>query len=315
MALAQGIDVSRWQPNVDWGRVRAAGVSFVFIKATQSNFGDPLFSKHWAGARSAGLLRGAYHFLVPDMDGQKQAAAYLKVLSEDPGELPPVLDIEAKNASPVTYAKYAKVWLDQVEPALGRRPIIYTAAWFWNSGMIVGGKYPDWAPEYPLWVAAYPVRDGFPSVADIEQGKFKPAMPKSWTNWTFWQYSERGRVDGVVTNGRPANTDLNVFQSGEEALTIWAGAPASASPSTNGRTPSLPPADVSRATNIQVLNAFVRAFGNQGGVLLQRAGLMASLTARPVDRYAGPALAGLPNLSDQEKNSLNAALTQILAEA
>ena len=313
MALAQGIDVSRWQPSVDWTRVRAAGVSFVFIKASQSNFADPMFAKHWAGARSAGLLRGAYHYLVGDMDGAKQAGAYLKVLSEDPGELPPVLDIEAKNVSPALYAQHALTWLNQVEAGLGRRPIIYTAAWFWNSGMLVGGRYPDWAPQYPLWVAAYPLREGFPSVADIEQGRYKPAMPKSWTSWTFWQYSEKGRVDGVANSGRPANTDLNVFAAAVEDLTAWAGTSAPVGGG-NGHGPAAPAVDVRQATNIQMINAFVRAFGNQGGALLQGSGLLASLTARPVDRYAGPEIPGLAGLTEAQKTALATALGQVLAE-
>ena len=312
MALAQGIDVSRWQPSVDWARVRAAGVSFVVIKATQSNFADPVFAKHWAGAKSAGLLRGAYHFLVGDMDGQKQAGAYLKVLADDPGELPPVLDIEGKTANPALYAQYAKIWLDQVEAGLGRRPLIYTAAWYWNSGMLIGGRYPEWAAQYPLWVAAYPVRDGFPSVADIEQKKYKPSMPKSWTNWTIWQYSEKGRVDGVANNGKLANTDLNVFAGTEAELRAWAGAPAAQSAGSNGRAPA-PAVDIRQASNIQVLNAFVRAFGNQGGTLLQSTGLLMDLTARPVDAYAGPGIAGLAGLNDGQKNSLAAALAQELA--
>jgi lysozyme len=313
MAIVQGIDVSRWQPNVDWNRVRGAGISFVFIKATQSNFADPMFTKHWAGAREAGLLRGAYHYLVGDMDGEKQAAVTLKVLGDDPGELPPVCDVEAKTSSPAQYARYAQIWLDRVEAALGRRPIVYTAAWYWNSGMIIGGKYPDWAPGYPLWVAAYPLREGFPSPADIEQAKYKPSMPKSWADWTLWQYSERGRVDGVTNNGRLANTDLNAFRGTLQEFTSWAGTSAPAAlPVSNGRGPA--PVDATRATNIQVINAFVRAFGNQGGQMLQATGLMSKLTARPVDRYSGPAIASMPALSETQKTALNAALAQILSE-
>lgn len=315
MTLAQGIDVSRWQPNVDWARVKAAGMAFAFIKSTQSNFADPQFARHWAAARDAGLLRGAYHYLVPDMDGQKQAAVYLKTLGNDPGELVPVLDIEARTANPALYAQYAKTWLDTIEPALGRRPLIYTAAWFWNTAMLIGGRYPDWAAQYPLWVAAYPLRDSFPSVAEIMQGKYRPAMPKSWPAWTFWQYTEKGRVDGVANAGKLANVDMNVFQGTLPELLAWAGVAAPpARPGENGRTPAAPPVDVTRATNIQMLNAFVRAFGNQGGPLLVSAGLMSDLTGRPVDRYRGPAIADL-NLTDAQRTALNTALAQVLSQS
>ncbi|MBM2851048.1 MAG: glycoside hydrolase, family 25, partial [Anaerolineales bacterium] len=115
----RGIDVSRYQPQVDWAKVKAAGVAFAVPKASQSNWADPMFATHWAGAKSAGLLRSAYHFFVPDMDPLKQAAAYLKALGSDPGDLPPVLDVEAKTTNPAQLAKDAEKWLAEVEKQLG----------------------------------------------------------------------------------------------------------------------------------------------------------------------------------------------------
>lgn len=209
----RGIDVSRYQPKVDWAKVKAAGIAFAVPKASQSNWADPMFATHWAGAKSAGLLRSAYHFFVPDMDPLKQAAAYLKALGSDPGDLPPVLDVEAKTTNPAQLAKDAEKWLAEVEKQLGKRAVVYTAAWYWNSTMLIGGKYPAWASERPLWVAAYPVKDGMPSLEQIAQGKYKPLLPKGWDKCAFWQYSERGRVDGVANpDGKPANVDLNVFE-------------------------------------------------------------------------------------------------------
>jgi len=220
----RGIDVSRYQPKVDWAKVKAAGVAFAVPKASQSNWADPMFATHWAGAKSAGLLRSAYHFFVPDMDPLKQAAAYLKALGSDPGDLPPVLDVEAKTTNPAQLAKDAEKWLAEVEKQLGKRAVIYTAAWYWNSTMLIGGKYPAWASERPVWVAAYPVKDGTPTLEQIAQGKYKPLLPKGWDKWAFWQYSERGRVDGVANpDGKPANVDLNVFEGTLEDLGKFAG--------------------------------------------------------------------------------------------
>lgn len=220
----RGIDVSRYQPKVDWEKVKAAGIAFVVPKASQSNWADPMFAAHWAGAKSAGLLRGAYHFFVPDMDPLKQAAAYLKALGDDPGELLPVLDVEAKTANPAQLAKDAEKWLAEVEKQLGKRAIIYSAAWYWNSTMAIGGKYPAWASERPLWVAAYPVKDGMPTLEQMAQGKYKPLLPKGWDKWAFWQYSERGRIDGVAnTDGRPVNVDMNVFEGTLEDFGKFAG--------------------------------------------------------------------------------------------
>jgi len=219
MSFVQGIDVSRWQPTVDFAKVKAAGNAFVVVKGSQAGFADPKFATHWANAKAAGMLRGAYHFLTEET-AQKQIDIYLKTLGNDPGDLPPVLDIEDPKA--VNMPKYADIslaWLTEVEKKLGRRPIIYTAAWYWNPKMFIGGKkYPEWAANYPLWVAAYPKADGAPSLDDLAKGKFKPSIPKSWMNWTLWQYSEKGRVGGVVTDGRPANTDLNIFGGSLEEM-------------------------------------------------------------------------------------------------
>jgi hypothetical protein len=158
------------------------------------------------------------------MDPLKQAAAYLKALGSDPGDLPPVLDVEAKTTNPAQLAKDAEKWLAEVEKQLGKRAVIYTAAWYWNSTMLIGGKYPAWASERPVWVAAYPVKDGTPTLEQIAQGKYKPLLPKGWDKWAFWQYSERGRVDGVANpDGKPANVDLNVFEGTLADLGKFAG--------------------------------------------------------------------------------------------
>ncbi|MDQ0046053.1 GH25 family lysozyme M1 (1,4-beta-N-acetylmuramidase) [Paenibacillus polymyxa] len=61
---AQGIDVSRYQGNIDWNVVKADGISFTFIKASQGQrYVDPTFLTNAKGAKAAGVLLGAYHFL------------------------------------------------------------------------------------------------------------------------------------------------------------------------------------------------------------------------------------------------------------
>lgn len=223
MTLIRGIDVSKWQPTVEWAKVRADGIAFAVPKASQATWQDALFAKHWKGAKEAGLLRGAYHFYTPDAPPLKQLDAYSKALGDDPGDLPPVLDIECKTTNPAQLAKDTLVWLTEAEKRFGRKPLIYTAAWYWNPTMLIGGKYPEWAADYQLWVAAYPVSTGAPSLDDLAAGKYKALLPKSWTDYALWQYSEKGRVDGVATNGKPANTDLNIYRGTLENLAHWLG--------------------------------------------------------------------------------------------
>ena len=88
-----GIDVSHFQGEVDWQAV--AGVRFAFIKATEGLADiDPRFRQNWQDSRAAGLLRGAYHFLHPNLDARQQAAHFLSVVNLDDDALPPALDVE-----------------------------------------------------------------------------------------------------------------------------------------------------------------------------------------------------------------------------
>ena len=96
----RGIDISHYQERVNWEKLRNASignapVSFVIIKATEgSDLFDDNFNRNFANAKRNDLIRGAYHFFVPGVDPRKQAAFYMNVAQLEPGDLPPVLDIE-----------------------------------------------------------------------------------------------------------------------------------------------------------------------------------------------------------------------------
>jgi GH25 family lysozyme M1 (1,4-beta-N-acetylmuramidase) len=215
MATVPGIDVSYWDAGIDWPKVRATGQRFVFVKATEGDFhSDQTFGANWAGAKSAGLLRGAYHFFRCNVDAKKQATRYVNyVKSEnDDGELPPVLDIESNDGQKKDkIIERAKLWLDLVEAAFGKKPIIYSGQYFLQDYFSeAGGGPPVWAKDYPLWLAQYP--------NNYAEGS-QPFLPRGWFKWTFWQYSEKGRVNGIN-----ANVDLNVFNGTLEELYQFAGA-------------------------------------------------------------------------------------------
>src|SRR5512140_1154020 len=129
MATVPGIDVSYWQSGIDWPKVRATGQRFVIIKATEGEtYTDPTFNDDWNGARVSGLLRGPYCFFHPKQDPKKQADHFLSVIQaqNDRGELPPAIDLEVTDG--LTRDKIiprVKLWLDTVEQALGRKPMIY----------------------------------------------------------------------------------------------------------------------------------------------------------------------------------------------
>jgi lysozyme len=185
----QGIDVSHLQQTIDWIQVQKAGKAFAFMKATDGiTWTDPLFMTNWSGATAAGLLRGAYHFYETNDDPTAQAENFLNAVQLAPGDLPPVVDIEAikGGTSASQVVKDLQTWLDVVEQATGRVPMIYTDSGFWSSlGTSAFG-------HYPLWIAEYGVQS--------------PKLPSGWASWDFWQFSESGTVAGISTT-----VDLDVF--------------------------------------------------------------------------------------------------------
>lgn len=215
MATVPGIDVSYWNAGIDWPKVRATGQRYVFVKASEADYyRDSTFDDNWLGAKSAGLLRGAYHFFRCNVDAKKQADAfinYVKAFNDD-GELPPVLDIETNDGQKKEKIILAvKTWLDRVEAAFGKKPIIYSGQYFLQDYLSeAGGGPPAWTKDYSLWLAQYP--------NNYVEGS-QPYLPRGWFKWTFWQYSEKGRINGIN-----ANVDLNAFNGTLEELYKFANA-------------------------------------------------------------------------------------------
>jgi GH25 family lysozyme M1 (1,4-beta-N-acetylmuramidase) len=225
MATVPGIDVSYWDAGIDWPKVRATGQRFVVVKATEADtYQDPTFDDNWFGAKSAGLLRGAYHFFRCNVDAKKQADYFINYYKSfnDLGELPPVLDLETNdNVKKDKIIPAVKIFLDRVEAAFGKKPIIYSGYYFLQDYLSeAGGGPPMWAKDYPLWIAQYPNQ----YVPGTE-----PSLPRGWFKWTIWQYSEKG-----VVNGINASVDMDLFNGTLEELYKFAGATPVVANTTNG---------------------------------------------------------------------------------
>ncbi|HET9760380.1 MAG TPA: GH25 family lysozyme, partial [Nocardioidaceae bacterium] len=77
LAYADGVDVSHWQGTVNWSRVKAAGMQFAFMKATESTtYTDTQLATNWAGVQAVGMYRGAYHFARPKVGTAPAQAKY-----------------------------------------------------------------------------------------------------------------------------------------------------------------------------------------------------------------------------------------------
>ena len=194
----RGIDISHYQGRINWERFRNATigdapVSFVFIKATEGEkLFDDNFNRNFANAKRNDIIRGAYHFFVPGVDARKQAEFFLRIAQLEPGDLPPVLDVEKQgDLSPQQLRRDVKLWLDIVEKEYGVKPILYTGYKFRIS--LLGTKEFD---AYPFWIAHYYVNE-------LEyRGK-----------WTFWQHTDCGKVQGIK-----GLVDCNIFNGSFDEL-------------------------------------------------------------------------------------------------
>lgn len=84
--MVRGIDVSDYQGTVNWPAVARAGIEFAVTKATEGGtFVADSFTRNWSGIRSAGLVRGAYHFYRPRTDALAQANLFLNIVKLQPG--------------------------------------------------------------------------------------------------------------------------------------------------------------------------------------------------------------------------------------
>jgi len=202
-STVEGIDVSQYQGNINWTQVKASGRQFAIIRVSDgTGYPDPYFAQNWAGAKNAGLIRGAYQFFEPGGDAVAQANLLLqKMGSLGAGDLPPMIDVEATGGqSGATTPSKIHQWVNTVQAAPGRKPLVYTGTWFWDPS--VGSS--DFA-SYPLVESWY-------------CSSCCPNLPKPWSTFAMWQYSSTGSVSGIS-----GNVDLDKFNGTLAQLQQLAG--------------------------------------------------------------------------------------------
>lgn len=184
-----GIDVSHYQGNINWKEIDLVPgqkpVEFVFIRASMGAVArDNNFNQNWKSSKDK-FIRGAYHYYRPDENSILQAENFIERVTLEKGDLPPVLDIEnhPQKQSLDSLKVGLKRWLQLVENHYGVRPIIYSGDHYYTH--FLQNEFPD----YTLWIANY----------NLTIQKPKP-------HWNLWQYSEKGRVNGIQ-----GHVDLNLF--------------------------------------------------------------------------------------------------------
>ncbi len=202
----RGVDVSSYQGEIDWAVLSAQDIQFAFIKATEgSGHVDAYFQSNFKNAQKTQLRVGAYHFFSFDSGGDTQAQNFIAAVPKTKNMLPPVVDFEfygdkEKNLPDKEAAqRELTVLLETLEAHYGMKPVIYVTEKSYR--LYIDGAFAD----YDLWV---------------RNVLTKPALSDGRA-WTFWQYTDRERLDGYV--GKETYIDMNVFRGSEEGFKQYAG--------------------------------------------------------------------------------------------
>ncbi|HZC69428.1 MAG TPA: lysozyme [Jatrophihabitans sp.] len=186
-----GMDVSGYQGNVDWQTAWNNGGRFAYVKATEgTGYTNPYFAQQYVGSYNVGMIRGAYHFALPDRSsGAYQADFFVNHgggWSADGQTLPGALDIEWNPYGATCYGysqsgmvAWIKSFSDEYHARTSRWPVIYTATSWWQQ---CTGNLGDFTSTNPLWVARYASQVG--------------TLPYAWSYYTFWQYADAGTFPG-----------------------------------------------------------------------------------------------------------------------
>jgi len=194
---AIGIDISEYQGEIKWDEVETLDddytLNYVFIRATVGNDRlDKRFEENWLKAKENDLIRGAYHYYRPNENSIEQAELFIKTVSLQKGDLPPVLDIEKlpKNQSIERLKIGLRRWLNRIEEHYKLKPIIYTGESYYKD--FLKEEFSD----YLFWIANY--------------NFYREKMEE---DWLFWQFTEKASVSGIK-----GNVDVNIFNGDLQQL-------------------------------------------------------------------------------------------------
>lgn len=187
-----GIDVSEYQGYIDYARVKASGIQVVYIKASEgATIIDPYFRTNYDNAKSQGLKVGFYHFVRARNEDEavREATFFHSVISGTSPDCRLAMDFEVFDGLSVEKINQISfAFLQKLEELTQKEGVVYSDEY--NARTVFSREL---ASAYPLWIAEY--------------GVSAPTSTGNWEEWIGFQYSDKGRVDGI--NG---NVDLDKFR-------------------------------------------------------------------------------------------------------
>lgn len=215
-------DLSHWQGDVDFKKLKSKGVKAVILKINDSVgttlnqfFYDAKCALYYDAAKKEGLLVTGYSWLKPTADPIGLANHLIAWTKTRPLDFVPFLDFEDNSATnKMTYLNKAKQWVAYMLGHYKRKP------GFYSSPGVLGGYYPAdlqyLADNTELWVAHYIARS-------------YPTVPAPWKDYTIWQTNDKGHVPYLIWEERnigrgrefgvsSSGLDINLYKGDYQSL-------------------------------------------------------------------------------------------------
>lgn len=192
-------DVSFWQGEIDFLKMKDSGVRGVFIRAGQNIWIDRKFEVNWTKAKAARLPRGSYWFFDSRVKAEAQADLYSEVVKGDDGELPLVVDYEENYRGKFSGWRNLYNFIERLKRNNREKTIwIYTGYWYWMKyGPLSNPAALTYFSHFPLWLASYTTNPK------------RVRIPKPWKDAALWQWGTppEGRERGAQSK----EIDMNKF--------------------------------------------------------------------------------------------------------
>lgn len=190
----EGVDVSQYQGEMNWNRAFQV-VQAAYFRSTMGTSGiDAQYARNLDIVGALGTPFGNYHACKPDKDALKSARHFA---AHCHGDMPPCADVELTGGlGKSALESWVLKFLLELEQLTGKKAIIYTSAYFWNTFL----PRTDWAKDYLLFAAHWTTAAS--PIIPWDWGAIKNPVP-----WTLWQYSADGNNMGASLGAQSRDID------------------------------------------------------------------------------------------------------------
>lgn len=205
--ILKGVDLSTWQENVDYKRLKQEGIEFAFIRCgygKDSGQKDDMFETHYKGLKEAGIKVGAYHFsyCTSIENAIKEAENCLSYIEGKEFDLPVFYDLEAecvKRLGKEAITEIALRFCRRIEQAGYKSGVYANLNWFINyidvNSLIAEG--------FKIWLAQWEVEE-----------------PTADFHYDYWQFTNKLEVAGIKVDGNYTDENIEPIYNDTDSIKI-----------------------------------------------------------------------------------------------